>query len=88
MRRYSVDEICEHLGIEGDVIVEFVRQEWVNPLSGSDGHFDDEDLTRMRLILQLTEHLDVNAEAVPIILHLIDQIHHLHQEIQSRRGLE
>lgn len=38
---------------------------------------DEEDLARIMLIKELQENLGVNDEGVPIILYLVDQLHHL-----------
>jgi chaperone modulatory protein CbpM len=79
-RRYKIAEVSRITGIEGSVLVEYVRREWIQP--AEETFFDDEDLTRARLIRDLMDDFQVNDEGVPIILHLIDQLHCLHQEIK------
>ncbi len=83
MKKYRLQEICQIIGVEDNIITEFVHKEWIVPEVMDQG-FDDEDLTRVRLILDLMNNLSVNEEAVPIILHLIDQIHNLHHELHQR----
>jgi len=84
MKKYKIQEICQIIGVEDEIILKLVHKEWIQPASPQDNEFDEEDLTRIRLILDLMNNFDVNEEAVPIILHLVDQIHHLHFELQRR----
>lgn len=52
-----------------------VQESWVAPAVGTEGHlFDDLDIARLQLIAELNEIMNVNDEAVPIILSLIDQL--------------
>ena len=43
--------------------------------AGEDFAFDEIDVARLRLIAELRRDLAVNDEAVPLILHLIDELH-------------
>ena len=59
-----------------------VTEAWVKPAASDDGHlFDDIDVARMQLIVELVKDLQVNDDAVPIILSLIDQVHALRQRL-------
>lgn len=87
MKNYKIEEVCEILGVEDQLIFQFVSKEWLSIASPKTNEFDDEDLTRIRLILELMNKLDVNEEAVPIILHLVDQIHQMRFEIDTRNSL-
>jgi len=80
---YRVEEVAKIFDVEGEVIVEFIRKEWIQPFEPTTPALDSEDLARTKLILELIEDLGVNDESVPIILHLIDQLHSLHLEIKS-----
>ncbi len=88
MRTYKRREICKILGLTETTLFEFVDRDWIQPASEENDFFDDEDLTRVRLILDLKNEMGVNDEAIPIILHLIDEIHKLHCELRDRRPLE
>lgn len=79
----KIDEAAENLGIPTDVIVEFISYQWIQPLDLDLNILDDEDIARLRLIWELQQDLGVNNEAVPIILHLIDQLNHLHKKINK-----
>jgi chaperone modulatory protein CbpM len=56
------------------------------PETGSvtEAWLDDEDLARAALIRELLDEMGVNDESVPIILHLIDQLHVLRRELRAR----
>ncbi len=58
----------------------WIRDGWVRP--GVDGGFDEIDVARVRLVCHLRQHLQVNDEAVPVVLSLMDQVYGL------RRGLK
>lgn len=62
-------------------IIHFIEEEWISPVETE--IFDDEDITRIRLIHELMSEFGVNEESVPIILRLIDQIHTLRIRLGS-----
>ncbi len=72
-----LDEACRELGLERQVFLQFVHQEWVHPSATENEEWTEEDLARARLIQELREDFGVNDDAVPIILHLIDELHAL-----------
>jgi len=84
-RFYKVEEVAKLFGVKGEVIFNFVRREWIRPCAHATQEFDSEDIARVKLILELIEDFGVNDESVPIILHLIDQLHSLHLEIKNLR---
>lgn len=60
-----------------------IEEAWVRPASDTAGHvFDDLDVSRLRLICELTTDMAVNDDAVPIILSLIDQIHGFRRQLR------
>lgn len=79
--RRKLDEVCMMCGTTSEVIIHFIEEEWIVPFDKKHYQFDDEDIARLRLILDLKNQFGVNEEAIPIILHLIDQLH------QYRLGL-
>lgn len=62
----------------------WVERGWVRPIS-RDGEvlFSEVDVARCALICDLHDTLELNDETVPVILHLIDQIHGLRHELKS-----
>ncbi len=80
---YKLEEVARIFEVDGELIAEFIRKEWIQPIEPASHEFDNEDLARTKLILELIEDFGVNDEGVPIILHLIDQLHGLHLEIKN-----
>lgn len=85
MNILRIDEVCRYCNIEEDLIIRFVHEEWVYPKELDQMGFDEEDLARIHLIQELREDFGVNDEAVPIILHLIDQLNRIQLEIRQGR---
>jgi chaperone modulatory protein CbpM len=79
---HPLSEAAESCGLRPEIVLRFVSYQWVIPADQEQQAFDEEDLARLRLIRQLTESFEVNEAAVPIILHLIDQLNRLHLEVK------
>lgn len=61
-----------------------ITQSWVTPHQGEDGPvFDAFDAARLQLIVDLTEDMAVNDDAVPIILSLVDQLHTMRARLRA-----
>lgn len=88
MKTYTLEEICVHLLISQETIVTFIEREWITPLDPDAVQFDDEDLGRLRLILELKKNFNVNEEGVDIILHLVDQLHSLQRIARLNSDLD
>ena len=77
----KLDQVGAEVGFDKSQALKFIRREWIvlaNPAASEfEVELDEEDLARMRLIFQLQNDFGVNDEAVPIILHLLDQIYAL-----------
>jgi chaperone modulatory protein CbpM len=73
----TVSEMCEEYSIPQHFVEQFLLEEWVMPSNQAEMLFDDEDIARINLICELRNDLGVNDEAIPIILSLLDQLHHL-----------
>ncbi|MBF0288707.1 MAG: MerR family transcriptional regulator [SAR324 cluster bacterium] len=83
-KRYSIEEVVEQFGICKRTVIYCIEQEWLEPADPEEQQLDQEDVARLSLICELQEKMGVNDEAVPIILHLVDQIHYLQVGIQKR----
>lgn len=75
VRRYSLLDACSEAGVERAYVVRCLLARWVTPAFPEEVELDEADLARLRLIITLQEDLGVNDEAVPVILHLLDQLH-------------
>ena len=81
--------ITEHdvlLKIESVTAVQlrvWITEEWIRPAqSGSTVTFNEADLARIRLLDMLNNQLDIDSEAIPIILSLLDQVHDLREQMR------
>lgn len=63
-------------GLERQVLERWIAQEWVRP-DRDDGTllFHGIDVARVRLIHELSAELQVNEEALPVVLSLLDQLY-------------
>ncbi|MGZ3652896.1 MAG: chaperone modulator CbpM [Bdellovibrionota bacterium] len=74
-RRFTLLEACSEAGVQKGYVVRCLRAHWVSPAFPEESSLDESDLARLRLIATLQEDFGVNDEAVPVILHLLDQIY-------------
>jgi chaperone modulatory protein CbpM len=82
--RFALSQAAQQSGLPPEQILAFVSKTWVIPVEVEPQIFDEEDIARIRLIHELQENLGVNDEAVPVIMHLIDQLNRLHLELRRR----
>lgn len=62
----------------------WVRNGWILPLSGEEGPlFDDMDVARVRLVCQLKDVLNLNAEGIGIVLSLLDQLYGVRRDLNT-----
>ncbi|MEC9367422.1 MAG: MerR family transcriptional regulator [Pseudomonadota bacterium] len=61
----------------------WIKRGWVSPALGESGYsYSDVDIARIDLIRQLRDDLSVDAEALPVLLSLIDQVYGLRRELR------
>jgi len=73
----TIESLIEHLsGLSRQDIEEWISNDWVRP-DGRPGNyaFRRIDVARVRLIHQLRVDMQVNDEALPIVLSLLDQLY-------------
>ncbi len=73
VRMLSMTEASEVTGLDRSTVIAFIQQEWIFPTS--EDELDPEDIARIHLIQELRGNMGVNDEAIPLILHLIDQLY-------------
>ncbi|MBC7538729.1 MAG: MerR family transcriptional regulator [Bacteriovorax sp.] len=81
---FEISEAANECGLNQEVILQFISSEWIQPIDPNNLLLDEEDIARIQLISELREELGVNDEGVPIILHLIDQLNHLHHKLTQK----
>ena len=83
MRR-TVEEVLAAVEISRPELEFCIDENWILPeREGDNLAFDDVDLARLRLIAELRRDLAVNDEAVPLVLHLVDQLHLMQKCLQD-----
>jgi chaperone modulatory protein CbpM len=71
-------------GLDREDLQRWIANEWVRPDGGPDNYrFRDIDVARIRLILELREHLEIAEPALPTVLQLIDQLYDLRRRMRS-----
>ncbi|MDD2877469.1 MAG: chaperone modulator CbpM [Acidiphilium sp.] len=76
--------IREVRGLTRDDLERWIANQWVRPDHDDSGYvFCDIDLARVRLIHDLTTDLQVNDEALPVVLSLLDQLYDLHRRMRD-----
>ncbi|MBP0444658.1 hypothetical protein J8J14_07670 [Roseomonas sp. SSH11] len=69
-------------GLDPARLEAWIAEGWVRPERHEGGYvFQEIDVARCRLILELHEDLEVNEAAMPVVLNLLDRLH------QARRQL-
>jgi chaperone modulatory protein CbpM len=69
--------------LKAEALEAWIEAGWLLPRDTREGrYFSDVDIARARLIRDLRE-LGVNDDAVPVILHLIDQLHGLRRVLRE-----
>jgi chaperone modulatory protein CbpM len=77
-------EIVRQAAITEVELTAWIEQQWVLPAEeGGSWVFDETDLARIKLITELRRDLDVNDEAVPLVLNLLDQVYDLRRRLQD-----
>jgi DNA-binding transcriptional MerR regulator len=82
---YSLLEVVERCRVPEEKVQRFVACAWILPLDADQELFDEDDLARIRLIHELQQDFGVNEAAIPVVLHLIDQLNRIHLEITKNR---
>lgn len=73
----DIDEVLAEVGPLGRLeLEEWISARWVTPLGEpGDWQFSAIDLARIRLIREIHHDLGIDAEAIPVVLSLLDQLH-------------
>lgn len=81
----TLEILCtEIVGLQPDDVRRWVGNAWVRPLPSAETeiwYFEDIDVARVRLIVELRDALRVDEETIPVVLSLLDQIHDLRRQL-------
>jgi chaperone modulatory protein CbpM len=73
----SIDVLVTQIsGLSREDLEQWIQNDWVRPDDEAGGYsFREIDVARVRLILELRDELQVNEEALPVVLSLLDQLY-------------
>jgi chaperone modulatory protein CbpM len=80
----TLAEVVETTEVAEGEVRAWVEQRWVLPTE-QDGQwlFDESDVARVSLIQELRRDMDVNDDAMPVVLKLLDQVYGLRAALQE-----
>ena len=81
---FTLMEASDLTGLDHACIRTWITWEWVSPLAPE--ALDQEDIARLRLIHELQADFGANEEAIPLILHLVDQLCHARELLRRLEG--
>jgi chaperone modulatory protein CbpM len=65
-------------------LVTWIEERWVLPVrEGDDYRFSDADIARVRLILELRRDLRIGADALPVVLDLLDRVYAMRRALRD-----
>ena len=71
-------------GLDAAELEQWIEARWVRPERVAGGYlFHEIDVARVHLIVELRHELLVDAEAMPVILNLLDQVYALRNRLKS-----
>lgn len=83
----SLEMVCEECAITRHDLLKLIVRDWIRPADPERHCFDAEDVARIRLILVLSDELEVGDEGIPIILNLLDQLHVLRRIMKESKQI-
>ncbi len=82
----TLEQVVREISVSRGEVTQWIAQSWVLPIE-EEGEllFDELDCARIRLIVELRRDLEVNDEAIPVVLRLLDQIYSLRRALDELR---
>ena len=80
----TIDEVTRYCAVRREKIIELVSEGIVEPVGQSpqDWRFDGRSLARAGKAIRLESGLEINLNAVAVILNLLDEIEELRRELE------
>ncbi len=79
-----LEEVAASLGVATTELTVWIEARWVLP-AGEAGawEFTEADEARARMIAELAHDLAIDPEAMPVVLHLLDQLHAARRSLRT-----
>ena len=83
---WTMHQVVAKMEVSELEVTHWIKQSWVLPVE-EDGEllFDEVDRARVQLIVELRRDLEVNDEAIPVVLRLLDQVYGLRHTLDELR---
>jgi len=83
---WTIQKVIAEMEVSEGEVTYWIEQSWVLPVE-EEGEllFDDVDRARIQLIVELRRDLEVNDEAIPVVLRLLDQVYGLRRTLDELR---
>jgi chaperone modulatory protein CbpM len=80
----AIREVCRLCDVELVELERWIGEAWVLP-GGTAGSyvFEEVDVARVRLIVELRRDLAIDDTAMPVVLHLLDQLYALRRRVKA-----
>ena len=76
------EEVIAEIEVGPGELTAWIERSWILPVERDGAYFfDDADLARARLIAELHRDLEVNEDAMPVVLQLLDQVYSLRRAL-------
>jgi chaperone modulatory protein CbpM len=84
----TVEMLCTEIeGLRQPDLERWIDRAWVRPDGGAGRYvFQEIDVARVRLILTLRDEMQVNEDALPVVLSLMDQLYDLRRRMRVLLG--
>ena len=81
---WTIQQVVAEMEVSEGEVTGWIEQRWVLPIE-EDGTllFDEVDRARIQLIVELRRDLEVNDEAIPVVLRLLDQVYGLRRTLNA-----
>ena len=80
----TLQQVLVEAKLSDGELTAWIEQRWVLPMQEEGVYiFDDADVARVHLICELRRDLQVNEDAIPVVLSLLDQIYGLRRTLSE-----
>ena len=71
-------------GLKRQDLERWISNAWVQPDRSASGYvFREIDVARARLILEMRDEMEINEDALPVVLLLLDQLYDLRRQMRN-----
>ncbi len=83
----TVEALCVQVrGLRREDVERWIEEAWITPDGAAEGYvFREIDVARVRLIVELRDHLRLDEEALPVVLSLMDQLYEERRRLRRVR---